>query len=97
MVVARHWLVASWALFPTATLAQGISAALPVVPAAVDPCKRDVMKYQSNIELVRKSLGENAAAQLSAKFMGRAEWDALLLKDGYCGIARKLHEQKLAK
>ncbi len=76
-------------------VSQGNSASMDSPTALVDPCKRDVLKYQSNIELVRQSLGDKEAAALQAKFMGKAEWDALLLKDGYCGIARKLREQKL--
>ena len=78
-------------------VAQGNSASMDAPALVVDICKRDVMKYQSNIELVRKSLGDKAAAELDAKFMDKAQWDATLLKDGYCGIARKLREQKLTK
>ena len=77
-------------------IGQGNSAAMDAPVNVADPCKRDVLKYQGNIELVRKSLGDRAAAELEAKFMGRAEWNALLLKDGYCGVSRKLREQKLS-
>lgn len=28
---------------------------------------------------------------LAAKFMSKAKWDAMLLADGYCGIAWQLH------
>ena len=78
-------------------IAQGNSASMDAPVLVVDVCKRDVMKYQSNIELVRKSLGDKAAAELDAKFMDKAQWDATLLTHGYCGIARKLREQKLTK
>lgn len=77
--------------------AQGNSAAMAIPAAVVDPCKRDVLKYQANIDLVRRTLGEKAAADLDARFMGKAEWDALLLKEGYCGISRRLHASKLSQ
>lgn len=84
-------------MFVDGAAAQGNSATMGEPSLANDPCKRDVLKYQANIDLVRKSLGEAAAAELDARFMPRAEWDAVLLKQGYCGIARKLREQKLAR
>ncbi len=77
--------------------AQGNSSAMAPPVLATDPCKRDVLSYQANIELVRKSLGDNAAAELDAKFMSKAEWDATLLNAGYCGIAKKLRERKLVR
>lgn len=87
------WLLA---MVPFGVLGQGNSAVMQAPAKVLDSCKRDVMKYQSNIDLVRKSLGDKAAGALEAKFLSRADWDALLLKDGYCGISRKLREQKLA-
>jgi hypothetical protein len=74
---------------------QGGTAAKSVPTSDVDPCKHDVLQYQSNIELVRKSLGDKAANELAAKFMSKTEWDAMLLSDGYCGIAWQLHMKKL--
>ncbi|MCY7306833.1 MAG: hypothetical protein LH632_11930, partial [Rhodoferax sp.] len=81
-------------LFHGFVVAQGNSATMAAPVPVVDPCKRDVLKYQANIDLVRKSLGDKAAAELEARFMGKAQWDALLLREGYCGIARLLREQK---
>ena len=90
------WVGCLLALLPFGVLGQGNSAVMEAPAAVLDPCKRDVMKYQSNIDLVRKSLGDKAASALEAKFLSRADWDALLLKEGYCGISRKLRENKLA-
>ncbi len=78
-------------------LAQGNSDALGAPVLAKDPCKRDVLQYQANIDLVRKTLGDPAAAELDAKFMPKSEWNAVLLQDGYCGIAQRLREKKLAR
>ena len=78
-------------------LAQGNSDALGVPELAADPCKREVLQYQSNMALVRQTLGDQAAAELEAKFMSKSEWNALLLQDGYCGIAKRLREKKLTR
>ena len=78
-------------------LAQGNSDALGSPVLVKDPCKRDVLQYQANIELVRKTLGDQNATELEAKFMSKSEWNALLLQDGYCGIAKRLREKKLTR
>ena len=53
------WLLA---MVPFGVLGQGNSAVMQAPAKVLDSCKRDVMKYQSNIDLVRKSLGDKAAA-----------------------------------
>ncbi len=78
-------------------LAQGNSDALGRPVFGKDPCKRDVLQYQANIDMVRKTLGEQAATELEAKFMSRAQWNAMLLQDGYCAIAQRLREEKLTR
>lgn len=78
-------------------LAQGNSDALGQPVFVKDPCKRDVLQYQANLGVVRNTLGEKAAAELEAKFMSKAEWNALLLQDGYCAIAQRLREKKLTR
>jgi hypothetical protein len=83
-------------LVTTSALAQGSNHSPGIPPApAQDACKRDVQKYQSNIDFVRKSLGDQEADALAARFMARAEWDALMAKEGYCGLSRRLRAQKL--
>ena len=90
------WVVLSAGLWAAAGVcAQGNSAALPSPALAVDACKRDVLKYQAQIEFVRKSLGDKEADALAARFMTKAEWDALLLSEGYCGLAKRLRARKL--
>jgi hypothetical protein len=78
-------------------LAQGNSDALGSPVLVKDPCKRDVLLYQANIELVRKTLGESQAKELESKFMSKPDWNALLLQEGYCGIARRLRDKKLTR
>lgn len=80
-----------------AAMAQGNSDALGAPALAKDPCKRDVLRYQANIDLVRKTLGDAAAVELDARFMPKPEWNALLLQSGYCGIAQRLREKGLTR
>jgi len=88
--------VVSCLVTATGVLAQGSGAAAPAASApAADACRRDVLKYQSHLDFVRKSLGDQEADALAAKFMTRAEWEALLQKEGYCGLSRRLRAQKL--
>ena len=77
--------------------AQGNSAAMQTPTLVADACKREVLRYQSNVDLVRKSLGERAAADLEGRFMTREQWDAVLLREGYCGLARRLRDGKLTR
>ena len=84
-------------LLAASVCAQGNSPALPAPVPAVDACKRDVLKYQAHIEFVRKTLGEQEADALAARFMAKAEWDALLLSEGYCGLSRRLRARKLVQ
>ena len=83
--------------FSTGVWSQGNSNAMAAPVLALDPCKRDVLRYQANMEFVRKTLGEKAATELDARFLPKDEWDALLMKDGYCGISDRLREKRLTK
>jgi len=78
----------------SSALSQGNSEALGAPDLAVNPCKHDVLQYQEGIAFVKKTLGEKAASDLAAKFMSKQQWDALLLNEGYCGIARALRTRK---
>jgi hypothetical protein len=81
----------------TGVWSQGNSNTMPAPVLVLDPCKRDVLRHQANIDFVRKTLGDKAATELDAKFLSKDEWDALLLKDGYCGISDRLREKRLIK
>ena len=93
----RHGVLTAGLLVATAVCAQGNSAAMPSPVLPADACKRDVLKYQAQIAFVRKSLGDKEADALAARFMTQAEWDGLLLSEGYCGLARRLRARKLVQ
>ena len=89
--------VALGSLFAEGARAQGNSAAMHAPVLVVDACKRDVLRYQANVDLVRKSLGERAAAELEGRFLSREQWDSVLLSEGYCGLSRRLRERHLTR
>ncbi|QDL55660.1 hypothetical protein [Rhodoferax aquaticus] len=82
---------------PLLVVAQSNSAALPAPAAVVDPCKKDVLHFQEDLRTVRDTLGEAAAKKVQEDFLPQAQWNALLLNEGYCGIAKRLREKKLVR
>lgn len=81
----------------TGAFAQSNSAALPAPTAVVDPCKKDVLHFQEDLRTVRDTLGEAAAKKVQEDFLPQAQWNALLLSEGYCGISKRLREKKLVR
>ena len=77
--------------------AQGNSAALPAPKFVVDPCKKDVLKFQEDLRALEAAMGEVAAREFQNKFMAREAWDAVLLNEGYCGLSKRLREKKLVR
>lgn len=62
---------------------------------AAETCKREVVRFEEAIGFVRQSQGPEAAAALKEKLLPAAVANELLMKKGYCGIARHLKEKKL--
>ena len=92
-----HGVLSAGLLAAAAVCAQGNPAAVPGATPAVEACRRDVQKYQAHIEFVRKTLGDQEADALAARFLTKAEWDAVLLGEGHCGLARRLRARKLVQ
>jgi hypothetical protein len=84
-------------LFCISAFPQGNSDALKMPKIATDKCKMDVLRYQKDIDFVRKVLGNEAALEQEEKFLLKSEWNEILLNEGYCGIARRLYDKKLVK
>lgn len=77
--------------------AQGNSPALPTPKFVVDPCKKDVLKFQEDLRALKVAMGDKAALDFQNKFMSREAWDAVLLNEGYCGLSKRLRERKLVR
>jgi hypothetical protein len=77
--------------------AQGNSAALAPSFQTSDPCRAAVSKFEQSIGFIRQSQGNQAAAELKEKLLPAKLENAILFKDGYCGLAAYLREKKLDK
>ena len=78
-------------------LAQGNSASLAPALPAVDACRAEVSRFEQAIGFVRQNQGAKAAADLKEKLLPARVENELLMKDGYCGLARYLQEKKLTR
>ena len=74
-----------------AQLASDASAA----KQAQDACRSEVSKFEEAIGFVRRSQGNQAAADLKEKLLPAKLESDILFKDGYCGLARYIREKKL--
>jgi hypothetical protein len=77
--------------------AQGNSAAMPVPKLVVDPCKKDVARFQEDLRMLKASMGDEAAKAFQNQFLPKAEWDVILLNEGYCGLSKRLRDKKLVR
>lgn len=88
-----------FALLWSAAQAQTGAAAPPadatVALSAPDACKREYVKFEEAIGFLRRTQGNEAAAALKEKLLPARLQDEILLRDGYCGLARYLREKKL--
>lgn len=62
---------------------------------ANDPCRAEVSKFEQAIGYIRQTQGNVAAAELKERLMPAKLENEILLKDGYCGLARYIREKKL--
>ena len=75
--------------------AQGNSAVLMSNLHTNDPCRTNVTRFEQAIGFVRQSQGNQAAAELKEKLLPARLENAILFKDGYCGLSAYLHEKRL--
>ncbi len=75
--------------------AQNRPATGAAAPESQDRCRADVLKFEHIMSFIRDSQGPQAAAKLKEKLLPAKMESDILAKDGYCGLARHLHEKKL--
>jgi hypothetical protein len=91
LIYSAGLLMATW----LPALGQGNPAVpAPFMPSS-DACRTEVSKFEQAIGFVRQSQGNKAAAELKEKLLPAKLENEILFKDGYCGLARYLHEKKL--
>jgi hypothetical protein len=70
-------------------------ASTPNFQTADQHCRTKVSKFEETIGFLRQTQGNAAAAEVKEKLLPAKLESEILFKDGYCGLARYLHEQKL--
>jgi hypothetical protein len=80
-------------ILAAAVLSQALAADPPL--NVQDPCRTEVSKFEQAIGFVRQNQGNQAARELKEKLLPATLENEVLLKDGYCGLARYLREKKL--
>lgn len=91
----RKWtiVVAACAAFG-APLQAATEPAEPATPAP-DACRQEVSRFEQAIGFIRQSQGNAAAEALKEKLLPAKLESEILLKDGYCGLARHIRQKKL--
>ncbi len=80
---------------PALAQTPGNSDALKPDFQTTDPCRAKVSKFEQTIGFIRQAQGNTAAAELKEKLLPAKLENEILFKEGYCGLARYLHEKKL--
>ncbi|MES2613167.1 MAG: hypothetical protein V4679_23145 [Pseudomonadota bacterium] len=62
---------------------------------AQEACRSEVSKFEEAIGFIRRSQGNQAAADLKEKLLPAKLESDILFKEGYCGLARHIREKKL--
>ncbi len=62
---------------------------------AQEVCRSEVSKFEEAIGFIRRSQGNQAAADLKEKLLPARLESEILFKEGYCGLARYIREKKL--
>jgi DUF2075 family protein len=83
----------------TTALALPADAATPINGdlgvQAQDPCRAEVSKFEQAIGFIRQTQGNQAAAELKEKLLPAKLENEILMKDGYCGMAKYIKDRKL--
>ncbi len=83
----------SWGL-ASPVRAQGNSNIGPAMQQQ-NPCLAEVAKFEQAIGFVRQTSGNAAAAELKEKLLPAKLENEILMKEGYCGLAKYLRSKKL--
>jgi hypothetical protein len=93
--IVSGWLAATlaWPTGPAHALgnSEGIGPKMQVE----NPCLNEVSKFEQTIGFIRQSQGNRAAADLKERLLPAKMETDILMKDGYCGLAKYLREKKL--
>jgi hypothetical protein len=60
-----------------------------------DPCRTEVSRFEQAIGFVRQNQGNQAASDLKERLLPAKVENEILMKDGYCGLAKYIKDKKL--
>ena len=84
----------AFAATPPAPAPAGADGVGPKAQAPV-PCQNEVFKFNETISFIQQTQGNAAAQDLKERLLPSKVESSLLLKDGYCGVAKYLRDKKL--
>ena len=60
-----------------------------------EPCRAVVSKFEQDIGFLRRSMGNDKAAEIKEKLLPAKTEMQILSGEGYCGLARYIRDNKL--
>ncbi len=93
MTQACSMILLLWSLHAAAFAAP--KSDLPHEQSSPDPCRVTVLRFERALNAMRETQGNKAGQDLKEKLLPAKLESEILLKDGYCGLARYIQEKKL--
>ena len=82
-------------LLGSATALAQLASDSPARRQTQEACRSDVSKIEQALGFIRRSQGNQAAADLKEKLLSAKLESDILFKDGCCGLARYIRDKKL--
>ena len=67
----------------------------PAEPSTQDTCRATVLRFERALSVMRDTQGNKAGQEFKEKLLPAKLESEILLRDGYCGLARYIQEKKL--
>ncbi len=93
--MARAFRLMLWAVGLHAATCVAAKPDAAVDPAPPDPCRATVLRFERALGAMRETQGNKAGQDLKEKLLPAKLESEILLKEGYCGLARYIQEKKL--
>ena len=95
LAAQRPLLAALLLLLTAGASAQDSPAGFGPKTQADNPCLNEVSRFEQTIGLLRQTQGNKAAAEIKERLLPAKLENEILLREGYCGLAKHLRDKKL--
>jgi hypothetical protein len=92
LLALAAWLLAQASLCLAQTPADKAGADVTV---ATNPCRIEVAKFERAMGFIRQSSGNEFAARIKESLLPAKTEADILMREGYCGLAKYMRENKL--